>query len=378
MPDRRLLYVSLTLLSWFMAAPKAHALLAFDDGKERVYVTGTYSFGYDTNIFAQSVARGALTQAWSLQSTFSRRAGIISVDGTIEVNSENFNGISGQDFSDPGVTLTFTKGIGRTTGSLGFTAQKQNTPDPVANNRSVSWTYGSTLDLRYPVNQRFYFTNSSGVTGTYYTNKALFSDLESFTDGLDVNLVYDSKLDLDTGYDFAYSDTRDTRALDQGFTLGADGSIFPKLNGSLVVGDTWRQAVYSHARSETFQAITAGAALKWALSRQISIGVVVTKGLSISSTDISTDTLSSAVSADLALGRRLRGTIGLDYIPTTFLGRAGAGRKDYLWEVPVTLYTSITTHLRTSVTYAYETNYSNFSIARFVRETLSLSLTATY
>ncbi len=378
MPDRRFLYVSLTLFSWIMAAPKAHALLTFDDGKDRVYVTGTYSFGYDTNIFTQKVARGAITQAFSMNATYTRRAGVISVDSSVEVNSGTFAGIAGQDFSNPGFTLGFTKGIGRTPGSLDFNAQKSSVPAPVANNRAVSWNYGTDLSLRYPLNERLFFTNDSTFDQTSYTNTAIFSNLRTFGESFDTNLIYDSKLNLMGGGTFGLSTTRDTRALDEGFELGASGSILPKLSGSITFGDQWRNATYLQKPGEAFQALVAGTAVKWAFSRLLSFSASVNKGFSISSTDISTDTLTATVSADMALGRRLRGTFGVDYIPTTFLGRGGAGRKDYLWEVPVTLYTAITTHVRTSLSYAYETNYSNFSTARFVRETITLSITATY
>lgn len=361
-----------------MTTRQAHALLTFDDGKDKVFTTATYSFGYNTNVFTQPQGKGAVTQALSFGAEYTRRAGVISVDVSCDMNFGQFFGIAGQDYADPGWTVTLTKGTGRTTGSISISGQKQNVPDPVANNRAVSWDYSGTLNLRYPVNERLFLSDASGTSANYYTNKSLYSDLQGVNNTFNANLVYDSKLDLSGGYDWAYSDTHDTRAIDNGFSLGADGSLLPKLTGSLQVGEEWRQADYKREPSEDFQALTAAAALKWAFSRQLTFSGQLSKGFSISSTDISTDTLSAALTTDMAIGKRLRATLGLDYIPTTFLGRAGDGRKDYLWEVPLSLYTALTTHVRVSASYAYEVNYSNKSYAHFVAEVISFSITATY
>jgi hypothetical protein len=378
MPDRRILYVSLTLATWIMTAPKAHALLTFDDGKDKVFVTATYSFGYDTNVFTQKVAQGAVTEAFSLSATYSRRAGVISVDASTGFSSGTFSGLLGQAYNDPNLAVTFTKGTGRTTGSLGISVAENDVPDPVANNRARSWNYSGDLNLRYPVNERYYFTDTLSGSETDYLNKVLYFDSQSLNNAFDVNYVYDSKLDLNGGYVFGLDTTKDTIAIMNGYSVGASGSILPKLSGSLSFGQTWDDAFYSNARFEGFQDWTATTALKWAFSRSLTFSGSVTKGFSISSTDISTDSTTATLSADMALGKRLRGTIGVDYIPTRFLGRKGAGRKDYLWEVPVTLYTAITTHIRVSLSYAYEVNYSNFSSARFTAEVVTLSITATY
>src|SRR5665213_3185265 len=142
MRDRRLPYASLLFLWITMATQTARALLVFNEGKDQVYVTSTYSIGYDTNVFSQRVAKGALTQALSFGASYSRKAGLIGVNASFGMNFGQFFGIPGQDYADPSLTLAFDKGVGRTTGSLSFNVQKVNTPDPIANNRAIGWDYG--------------------------------------------------------------------------------------------------------------------------------------------------------------------------------------------------------------------------------------------
>ena len=36
------------------------ALLTFNDGKDQVFVTASYTFGFDSNVFTQQVARSSV------------------------------------------------------------------------------------------------------------------------------------------------------------------------------------------------------------------------------------------------------------------------------------------------------------------------------
>ena len=87
-------------------------------------MTASYSIGEDTNVFAQRVKQGALTQVLTAGATYTRRAGLITVEAGVTMNAGVFAGLPGQNYTDPAFSLTFTKGTGRTTGSLAFTAAK--------------------------------------------------------------------------------------------------------------------------------------------------------------------------------------------------------------------------------------------------------------
>ncbi len=121
-------------------------------------MNANYTFGYDSNVFTQNVARGSSTENWTFGTSYTRRAGLIAVSAAVNWNFGDFGQFASQNFVDPSYTLSFTKGTGRTTGSLTFTAQRTDQPDPDANDRAIAWNYNVGLNLRYPVNDRYYFT----------------------------------------------------------------------------------------------------------------------------------------------------------------------------------------------------------------------------
>lgn len=372
------LYASLALAA--AVATPARALLTFDQGKDKVLVNATYSFGYDTNIFARSVAKGAVTQAYSASAVYTRRAGIISVSAVTSISHTIYAGLPGEDFYSPNLSLTFAKGTGRTTGALSFTGSRATTPDPIANNRATALNLGVGLNLRYPVIERYYFTNAAGFSTAHYTNKALFSDLNTYSDDIALNYKYDSKLDLNTAYRFGLNRTKGIEGLDNALLVGAVGTLRPKLSGTIDVGYDVRQNDYlqHQGKSQQFRGLTADLALNWRTTRTLGFTFTGSKAYSISSTDITTNTTTAGVSTDLAIGKRLRTTFGVTYVGTAFLGPNSKGRRDTLIEVPVNLGTALTTHIDVNLAYAYMINYSNISTGKFIRETITLSITAKY
>ena len=253
-----------------------------------------------------------------------------------------------------------------------------NSPDPIANNRAIGWDYTSTLNLRYPVDQRFFLTDVVGAGGSSYQNTALFSNQRTFSEGVDVNIVYDSKLTLFGAYDFTLAKTHDTNSYGNSYNLGASGTILPKVHGSISLGYSLDQNTYTHQPSEEFTGIDAAGNLVWQFSRAISFTGTATKDFAIASTDVTTDTTDLGIAGSTVVAKRFQTQLGVTRVTTDFLGRAGLGRKDTLWEFVANLGTPLTTHININLAYAYELNYSNFSNSSFVRETITLDLTAKY
>jgi len=289
----------------------------------------------------------------------------------------SFASFTSQNFADPSYAVTFTKGTGRTTGALALSAQKTDQPDPDSNNRAIAWNYNTSLNLRYPVNERYYFTNTTSYGDTLYTNKVLYANLGSISDGLDLNYVYDSKLDFSGGYNFGFSHTTSTTNYDHSLTFGASGSLLPKVTGSISGGFEERHSIESGLTSN-YGSLTASGALAWRYSHLLSFSSAVNKAFSTSSTDVSLDTTSVSLNTDVSAIRRLRTSFDISYTGTDFLGVAGGGRRDTLWQFIANLGTAITTHVRANLAYAHTINYSNFSSAEFTSNTISLTLSADY
>lgn len=378
------------LMIWAVAAPPADALFNMNQGKDLVFVNATYSIGFDSNIFTRKSGKASASQSASASIDYTRQAGLIAIAASAAISVGSFASVRSQDFTDPSLSLSFRKRYGRTTGSLALSARHDSSPDPDAGERTKSWNYGTMLDVRYPVNDRYYLTNSIAFNGKYYTNKGLFSNLDSYSDSIFVNYIYSSKLDLNGGYTIRISDTsRHTNAYDHNFSIGASGGIRPKLSGTIRVGYQIRDAgsyftdpTLTNAPTtrinETFKAFSAGTSLKWLYSRKLSVSGDVNEDFSISSTDISTDRLSIGLHTSTPLTTKLIGNFGVTYSSTDFLGAAGDGRHDDMWMFDASLGVALTTHIRTNLSYAYMINSSNRSAYNFERQTLTLTIAASY
>lgn len=368
------------LVIWVLAITPARALFNIDEGKNLIFVSATYSIGLDTNVFTRAAGKESFTQSQSASVDYTRQAGLIAINVAVSASAGAFANIHGQNFADPSVSVVFQKRYGRTTGSLSFSGKRESQPDPDAGQRTKDVDYATNLSLRYPVNDRYYLTGGAGYSSKYYLNdKPLFSDIASYSGSIAVNYIYTSKLDLSTGYNIGISDTsKDTKAYDQSVTIGASGSILPKLSGSVNVGVQRRDSDSVKGGHESFLAFTSGSSVKWLFSRKLSFAGFLIDDFSTTSTDISVNRLSTGINATASLSSRYIGGAGLDYTLSNFLGVAGAGRQDNMFDFTANLGVALTTHIRTSLNYSYSINYSNFPNASFERQTLALSVTATY
>lgn len=364
---------------WAIAAPPADALFNMNQGKDLVFVNATYSIGFDSNVFTRKAGRESATQSATASVDYTRQAGLIAIAASASISVGSFASVRSQDFTDPALSISFRKRYGRTTGSLSINARHDSSPDPDAGERTKSWNYGTSLSARYPVNDRYYLTNDFGFSGKYYTNKSLFSDLDTYSDSIFVNYIYSSKLDLNGGYSIRVSNTsRHTNALDHNFSIGASGGILPKLSGTVRFGYQIRDSSSRIGGNETFKSFSAGTSLKWLYSRKLSISGDINDDFSTSSTDISTDRLSIGLHTSTPLTKKLIGNFGVTYSSTDFLGVAGDGRHDDMWMFDASLGLALTTHIRTNLSYAYMINMSNRSAYDFERQTLTLTIAASY
>lgn len=369
----------LLIALWLITAPPAGALFNLNQGKDLIYVNATYSIGFDTNVFARKAARTSFTQSATAGIDYSRQAGIIAVTAGASVSVGNFANVRGQDFLDPNLYLSFRKRYGRTTGSVSLAGRHDSQPDPDVGQRTKVWNYSGAFDLRYPVSDRFYLTNSVSYAGRFFADRAQFSDLQSWGDSVFVNYIYTSKLDLNGGYSLRVSNTSKlTRAYDHSFTVGASGGILPKLSGNIRFGYQFRNSNSIVGRGETFHAFTSGTNLKWLFSRKLSFNADISEDFSTSATDISTNRLNLGLHMTTSLTSKLIGNVGVSWAQTDFLGVAGEGRQDELFTFDASIGMAITTHVRTTLAYVYMLNRSNKSAYDFERQTLTLTIAATY
>ena len=107
-------------------------------------------------------------------------------------------------------------------------------------------------------------------------------------------------------------------------------------------------------------------------------GIDKTLGRSTSATDVSTNRLSAGLHGNAALVSKLVTNAGVTYSITHFLGVAGLGRRDDLFQFDASIGLALTTHVRLSLSYVYMINWSTLAAADFTRESVTLTAVATY
>lgn len=367
------------LALWILTIAPAHALFNLNQGKDLVFVSGTYTIGYDSNVFTRATSGESMTQTASVSIDYNRQAGLIGVSASLSATWGRFEGVTGQNFEDPSIAISLRKRYGRTTGVLSVNSRRESQPDPDVGQRTRSWSHTGTIDLRYPVNDRYYLTNVLRASSRRYLDSSAFTNLYTYSDTVAINYVYTSKLDLNAGYTIGYSDTSgNTNAWDQAVTVGATGSILPKLSGTIRVGLQQRDSDMPGRPSERFTSFTSGTTLKWLFSRKLSLNFDLTDDYSITATDISVNRTTTGLHAAFSLSSKYAGSAGFAYTVSEFLGETGGGRRDEMLQFDASIGVAITTRIRTSVAYDYSINYSTHATADYERHNLGLSLIATY
>jgi len=357
--------------------PPAEALLEFNDGRDKVMVNGSYGISYDSNLFAHAGGAGDYSQAISLGVNYTRRAGMIGVNGTVSVASSRFDKYTGEDFNNPSLNLEFTKDRGRLTGSFGLSAQRVSNSDVTINERADSWNFGSSVKCRYPINDRYYFTSMTDASmQDYLHNSSLFS-LSSYSEAVGVNYSYTSKLDLSGGYRVRLGSAQGGAGTqDHALTFGANGSILPKLSGSVSLGYQWRNQ--TGAQGGNYGSVTSSISLSWPVAKRVGLTGSFTKDFVTTATDVSVDSTGLNLGATLKPTGKLNLNPGIGYSVSRFLGSKGAGREDRNLTCNLGVSLALTSHISASISYAYLVNHSNVAFSDFGRHTASLNLSARY
>ena len=87
------------------------------------------------------------------------------------------------------------------TGSTVVKATSESRADSAINLRTSSWSYPVDLNLKYPINDRFYVTSTTGYLHRSYAETTILSDLTEYSRGQwTFTGSTPGKLDLFAGY----------------------------------------------------------------------------------------------------------------------------------------------------------------------------------
>jgi len=360
-------------------APRAAALIDFNDGHDQVTVNASYGIVYDSNVFVHAGGGGDTSQVLTLGADYTRRAGLIGVSASVAVAAARYADLTTENFTNPSFHLSLSKGQGRLTGGADLSVQRESRSDAAANVRATSWNYGSSLNVRYPVNDRYYFTSTTSYSLRDYVDNAALFNLSSYAEAVDVYYVYTSKLDFLGGYRIRRGDAEGgSHTLDQSLSLGASGGILSKLNGSVRAGYQWRDE--SGASGGRYGALTTSLALTWPVNKRVLVSALASKDFTTTETDISVDTSAFSLTTSLkpALKVKLVLDAGIEYSTSSFLGLRGGGREDHAWSFNAGVSIPLFSKVSAAVAYTYTDNRSNVAFSQFTRYTVTCNLSVRY
>jgi hypothetical protein len=371
---RCLLLISMTLGVFL---PPSLALLNIDGTRNQLFVFGNLTFAYSSNLFSQENAVGDYSVNATAGMELKRRAGIISVDSTFKVDYTRFGTYSGENALNPSFFIEFSKATGRTTGSITLSAFRETRSDNAVNLRTSSWNFPLGLNLKYPINDKFYATSGTSYLSRRYTgNPALASSLTDYSESLDLFYVYTSKLDLVGGYRLRVSrNSLSTGSTDHWFNFGASGGILAKLNGTVRIGYQLRN---EQSGANSYHQFNAMAGLGWPVSRKLSLAGQISRDFNTIATGASVDSTNVSLRATYTFSRKLEFDTGVAYGYNHFLGASQGGRVDQIFSWDIGARYRFNEHLSLAASYSFFRNSSNVALSDFDRQGYSLDISSRF
>lgn len=384
--DRR---AAVAVLLALLAASPAQALLRFNDGRDQIYVTAYVAAGYDSNIFASSGGESDFIISSGAGIEYARKAGLIGVNASLSWDFGSFADNSSEDYVNPSASLEFSKGSGRTTGSVQLNARRDSRADPTVGLRTDSWNYGVNLNLRYPVIDRYTIAGNIGWSTIDYADSGVaFSDLDTYTLGSDLFYSWRSDRDLLGGYRYRLSEAQfDSTSHDHSFYVGVAGRIVSKLSGTARVGLTHRTVTYPGSiPDDDDDGLYVSVSSTWPASQKASFTLTVTQDFNTTSTNFQTRSTSADLIGQFSHTVKFssRANVGAGYVEYLrgyapgasgpVQGFNGEDRNDHYFTAGVGASYTINKHFTLAADYAYYRNWSDLAAFEFARHSFSVTL----
>jgi hypothetical protein len=357
--------------------PNALALLNIDGTRNQVFVFGTLTVGYNSNIDAVAGGAEDTTLTFQAGAELKRKAGTIGVTANAQADFIRYQDHTEEDAINPRFGLAFNKESGRTTGTLTLQAYRESRSDSAVNLLTTSWNYPIDLNLRYPINEKFYITSHSSYVETEYVENENLVDYRDIAEALDLYYTYTSKLDLLAGYRIRVSHTAvHDRTLDHWFSVGATGGILPKLTGTVRIGYQLRQV--QGTGGGDYGHFTAMAALDWPLTRKLSLALSLNRDFNTIATGESVDALVGDLSATYLYSSKLEIVSHLSGGINEFLSDISQDRRDTFATWGLSGNYRLNDHFRMGASYSYFRNWSSQAFADYDSHVFTVDLTGRY
>lgn len=346
-------------------------MLNIDGTRNQIFVFGNVSVAFDSNVFASATPESDTIFNASVGAELKRRAGIIAVTARAVLDYQKFSEFSDQTAWNPTFFLELNKTTGRTTGALTINAFRSSRADSAVNLRTQSWNFPVGLNIKYPVNDKFYLTSNSSYLKRSYADTVQLLNYTDYTQALDLFYVFTSKLDLFGSYRIRVGQTDLATTTDHNFSLGVDGALFAKVKGTIRAGYQIREIDTSGERYGQFNI---SASTVWNVTRKLTVTGTVARDFTTTATGVSVDTFSAMLRSAFIFTRRFSVDAGVGYGRNKFLSGSQVGRRDDFLTADIGAAFAFNEHLRVSASYNYLKNWSTESVSDFVRTGYSLDV----
>jgi len=372
-PLRILLATSLLLAG----VTPAGALLNLDGTRNQIFVFGGLTYVYSSNMFAEADARSDYTVSAQVGAELQRRAGIITVDSIAKVAFVRYGEFTDQNTANPNFSLKLHKDGGRTTGSLDIQAFRETRSDSAVNLRTSSWNFPITFNLRYPINEKFYATSTSGYVRRTYSESQGLVDYTDFSEGIDLYYVYTSKLDLLAGYRIRVGSTSaGADSTDHSFNLGATGGLFSKMSGTVRFGYQFRKL--QGPDGGQYNQLNFGGSVNWPITRKVLLSLALNRDFNTIATGASVDSSSGSLRATYAYSRKLDFDGSVSVGTNDFLEPSSAGRKDTFVSWDAGMRYRMNDHVNMGAAVTYIQNWSSLDRADYDARGFSVDISSRY
>ena len=368
------------LAAWLTIIPSAQALLNIDGTRNQLFVFGGVTFGYNSNIFSQANASGDSTLTAEVGAELKRRAGLIAVNSVAKIDFIRYSKYSDENSINPNFSLELNKTSGRTTGAFTLQAYRETRSDTAVNLRTSSWNFPLGLNVKYPINDKFYVTSSTGyLRRTYQDASVALVNYSDYSEAVDFYYTYTSKLDLLAGYRLRVSRTSSGgRANDHWFSVGATGGLFSKLSGTVRLGYQLRDVRGPSTPSDRYNHFNASASVNWPFTRKLNLAFQVNRDFNTIATGASVDSTSLAARAQYAYNRKVEFNGGVSVGRNEFLGTLQGDRRDTFFSWDVGAIYRMNEHLQIAGTYTYLKNWSSANFSDFENHGFSIDISSRY
>lgn len=359
------------------ASPTAHALLNFDGTRNQLYVFGGLTYAYNSNLFGQAGGDGDSSFTIQAGTELKRKAGLIGVDCVAKVDFVRYSEYTDLNTVNPNLSLVFSKGTGRTTGSFSVSVYREARSDSAVNLHTTSWNFPMALNVRYPINEKFYTTSATEYLQREYQDNAALVNYTDLSESLDLYYTYSTKLDLLAGYRIRFSEAAVYgRATDHWFSVGATGGLLAKLTGTVRVG--YQLRTVDIGTPDHFDHFNFSAGLNWPVLRKLTVTVSASRDFGTIATGESVDSSSLALRGTYTYNRKLQFTGGVGFGINDFLGDTQNDRRDTFFSWDAGFNYRMNEHFQFGANYTYFKNWSSIAFGDYDSHGISVNVTGRY